>query len=77
MTRTACGSGGRGRPYRWLSPVQAARRLDMSVPDALGWLRAGVPTFTRHSDVEPYPPYYESTQPRAFPNGFVADHPRW
>lgn len=33
--------------------------FDMSVPDALGWLRAGVPTFTRHSEVEPYPPYYD------------------
>jgi glycerophosphoryl diester phosphodiesterase len=29
--------------------------FDMSVPDALGYLRAGLPTFTRHSDVEPDP----------------------
>jgi glycerophosphoryl diester phosphodiesterase len=33
--------------------------FDMSVPDALGWLRIGAPTFTRHSDVEPHPPYYD------------------
>lgn len=32
--------------------------FDMTVPDALGWLRAGVPTYTRHSDVEAHPPYY-------------------
>lgn len=32
--------------------------FDMSVPDALGWLKIGAPTFTRHSDVEPHPPYY-------------------
>jgi excisionase family DNA binding protein len=41
MTRTACGSGGRGRPYRWLSPVQAARRLDMSVPDVYRLIDTG------------------------------------
>ena len=29
--------------------------FDMSVPDALGYVRAGLPTFTRHSDVEPDP----------------------
>lgn len=29
--------------------------FDMSVPDMLGWLRAGVPVFTRLSDVEPEP----------------------
>jgi glycerophosphoryl diester phosphodiesterase len=29
--------------------------FDMSVPDALGYVRAGLPTFTRHSDVEPEP----------------------
>jgi glycerophosphoryl diester phosphodiesterase len=29
--------------------------FDMSVPDTLGYLRAGLPTFTRHSDVEPDP----------------------
>jgi len=29
--------------------------FDMAVPDLLGWLRAGVPVFTRHSDVEPEP----------------------
>lgn len=29
--------------------------FDMAIPDMLGWLRAGVPVFTRHSDVEPDP----------------------
>jgi glycerophosphoryl diester phosphodiesterase len=35
-------------PTRWFA-------FDMSVPDALGYVRAGLPTFTRHSDVEPEP----------------------
>jgi glycerophosphoryl diester phosphodiesterase len=29
--------------------------FDMSVPDALDYVRRGLPTFTRHSDVEPDP----------------------
>jgi glycerophosphoryl diester phosphodiesterase len=29
--------------------------FDMAVPDAVGYVRAGLPTFTRHSDVEPAP----------------------
>jgi glycerophosphoryl diester phosphodiesterase len=33
--------------------------FDMSVPDQLQWLRAGVPVFTRHSDVEPDPVLYD------------------
>jgi hypothetical protein len=32
--------------------------FDMSVPDQLHWLRAGVATYTRHSDVEPDPVLY-------------------
>lgn len=32
--------------------------FDMSVPDTLQWFNAGVPVFTRHSDVEPEPPLY-------------------
>ena len=35
-------------PARWFS-------FDMSVPDTLGYLRLGLPAFTRHSDVEPHP----------------------
>jgi glycerophosphoryl diester phosphodiesterase len=35
-------------PTRWFA-------FDMSVPDALSYVRAGLPTFTRHSDVEPEP----------------------
>lgn len=33
--------------------------FDMSVPDALGYLRAGVPAFTRHSELEPEPAFYK------------------
>ncbi|MCC5968933.1 MAG: hypothetical protein JJU15_03200 [Pararhodobacter sp.] len=29
--------------------------FDMAIPDMLGWMRADVPVFTRHSDVEPDP----------------------
>jgi hypothetical protein len=29
--------------------------FDMSVPDTLHWLNAGVPVFVRHSDIEPDP----------------------
>lgn len=29
--------------------------FDMSVPDTLGYLRAGLPVFTRHSEYEPQP----------------------
>jgi len=32
--------------------------FDMSIPDSLGWLKIGVPVFTRHSDVEPHPALY-------------------
>lgn len=32
--------------------------FDMSVPDAVGYLRAGVPAFTRHSELEPEPAFY-------------------
>ncbi len=33
--------------------------FDMSVPDALGWLKISAPAFTRHSDVERHPPFYD------------------
>lgn len=29
--------------------------FDMAIPDMLGWLRVGVPVFTRHSDIESEP----------------------
>lgn len=32
--------------------------FDMSVPDMLHYVRAGLPVFTRHSDVEPAPALY-------------------
>ena len=35
--------------------VPEAFVFDMSVPDMLGWLKAGVPVYTRLSDVEPEP----------------------
>lgn len=34
--------------------------FDMSIPDAIQWLKVGVPVFTRHSDVEPEPVLYGS-----------------
>ena len=39
--------------------ITAAFVFDMAVPDALGWLRAGVPTFTRHSELEREPAFYD------------------
>ncbi len=33
--------------------------FDMSVPDTFGYLRAGIPVWTRWSDVEPSPPLLE------------------
>ncbi len=36
--------------------------FDMSVPDGLACLRAGLRTFTRQSEYEQDPPYYESAQ---------------
>jgi hypothetical protein len=32
--------------------------FDMAVPDALGWLKVGAPTFTRHSEIETSPAFY-------------------
>lgn len=37
----------------------SAFAFDMSVPDTFGYLRAGVPVWTRWSDVEPHPPLLE------------------
>ena len=53
------------RASRSPSQVMQLRYDDMDSLVAMGIVR------------RPYPPYYESTQPRAFPNGFVADPPRW
>ena len=33
--------------------------FDMAVPDALGYLRQGFSTYTRHSEIEPVPPFYD------------------
>lgn len=33
--------------------------FDMAVPDALGYLRGDFPTYTRHSEIEPVPAYYD------------------
>jgi glycerophosphoryl diester phosphodiesterase len=33
--------------------------FDMAVPDALGYLRAGFPSYTRHSEIEPVPAFYD------------------
>lgn len=32
--------------------------FDMAVPDSLGYLARGFQTFTRHSEIEPEPPFY-------------------
>src|ERR1700744_6344591 len=44
-----------------LRDVPASRwfAFDMSVPDMLLYARAGLPFFTRHSDVEPVPALYD------------------
>jgi len=34
--------------------------FDMSIPDAIQWLKVGMPIYTRHSDVEPDPHLYNS-----------------
>jgi len=39
--------------------ITGAFVFDMAVPDALGWLRAGVPTFTRQSELEREPAFYD------------------
>jgi glycerophosphoryl diester phosphodiesterase len=36
--------------------------FDMSVPETVRYARAGLPFFTRHSDVEPYPVLYGPAQ---------------
>lgn len=33
--------------------------FDMAVPDAIGWLKTDIDVFTRHSDVETVPAFYE------------------
>lgn len=35
--------------------------FDMSVPDTIQWVKAGIPVFTRHSDVEPEPVLYQQS----------------
>jgi hypothetical protein len=40
--------------------VRDAFVFDMAVPDALGYLRLGVPAFTRHSEEETAPSFYGS-----------------
>lgn len=46
------------RPLLERFAVADAFVFDMSVPDTLHWLRAGVTVFTRHSDVEEVPVLY-------------------
>lgn len=43
-------------------PAQRWFAFDMSVPDTLLYARAGLPFFTRHSDVEPSPALYEQAR---------------
>ncbi|MCU0956693.1 MAG: hypothetical protein MUF55_04995 [Hydrogenophaga sp.] len=46
--------------------------FDMSVPDTLHWLSAGIPVFTRHSDVEPDPVLYDKAS-GVWLDGFGSD----
>lgn len=39
--------------------IRDAFVFDMSVPDALRWLSSGIPVFTRHSDEEMDPSFYD------------------
>lgn len=41
--------------------IQSAFVFDMSVPDTLGWLKAGVPVFMRQSEFEPSPVLYNKS----------------
>jgi glycerophosphoryl diester phosphodiesterase len=45
-----------------LDPAVEWFAFDMSVPDALACLRRGLPSFTRHSDVEPEPALYDRSE---------------
>jgi len=36
--------------------------FDMSVPDALGYINKGCPVFTRASELEPTPSFYEEAE---------------
>lgn len=36
--------------------------FDMAVPDALGYLRQSFPTYTRHSEIEPVPAFYDQAE---------------
>lgn len=40
-------------------PSETWFAFDMSVPDMLGYARAGLPFFTRHSEIEPSPALYD------------------
>jgi glycerophosphoryl diester phosphodiesterase len=61
-----------------LRPVDPARwfAFDMSVPDSLRYASAGLPYFTRHSDVEPEPALYDGARGvwlDDFHGGFVTE----
>ncbi|MDQ1194356.1 hypothetical protein [Agrobacterium sp. SORGH_AS 787] len=43
----------------WRNPVFF---FDMSVPDTLGYLKIGLPVFTRESEFEPHPAMYSESQ---------------
>lgn len=52
--------------------IHEAVVFDMSVPDTLGWIRAGVPFLTRHSEVEPEPCLYAEAA-GVWIDGFAGD----
>ncbi|MCE9608430.1 MAG: hypothetical protein K8U03_26400 [Planctomycetia bacterium] len=46
--------------------------FDMAVPDAIAWLRLGLPTFTRQSEVEREPAFYDQAA-GVWLDGFFGD----
>jgi hypothetical protein len=55
----SCGLASKVADQLRAAGTQHAYVFDLAVPDALTWLSAGVPVFTRHSDVEPEPQLYD------------------
>jgi hypothetical protein len=52
--------------------VYDAFLFDMSIPDAVGWLRSGVRILARHSDLEPEPSLYSEAM-GVWLDGFSSD----
>jgi hypothetical protein len=52
--------------------LQSAFVFDMSIPDTRGYLAAGLPVFTRHSEYEPQPAFYDQAT-GVWMDGFESD----